>query len=103
MVIYSDILTVSDLLDAAEALPPLRLQVSGDFAGRSRRIEGVTLRAISALRPPGTPKPQFATYDEHGHWMARLFAIDPSARIKSAINDFRGAEDFHAKTSRKYV
>lgn len=92
--------------------------------GRKRRFERVTLRAESSERPKNWRElddsvvpphdvmgatmggrrsmPQHATYDEHGRWMARLFDIDPHARIKSAVNDFNGRDDFHAQTGGKY-
>jgi hypothetical protein len=49
-----------------------------------------------------TMMPQYATYHEHGHWMARVFEMDPDARIKSAVNDFDGREDFHRQTNGLY-
>ena len=42
--------------------------------------------------------PQYATYDEHGRWMANLFLRDPKARIKSAVHDFDGIDSFHIQT-----
>ena len=39
-----------------------------------------------------------ATWDEHGVWMAHLFAIDPRARIA----DYDGADAFHNYTDHKF-
>lgn len=43
-----------------------------------------------------------ATYEEHGVWMARVFALDPTARIKSAFGDYRGADSFHEQTNHEF-
>ena len=116
MKIYSQTLTIEDLAQAAAAIPAVHL--NGEpvlINGRKRRIEGVTIRATTAERMPDWRErddsayrsgraalPQFATYNEHGQWMARLFELDPQARIVSAVNDFNGVEDFHRQTSRRY-
>lgn len=115
MIVYSDVLTMEDLERACDFNAALYLNDARLVEGRKRRFEGVTIRATSALRAPdwrehdssamrGGVKsfPQFATYDEHGQWMARLFEVDPRARIKSAVNDFHGREDFHRQTSQRY-
>lgn len=85
---------------------------------RVRRFEAVTIRATSALRakdwrdrettgrsPMGGRRsmPQYATYDEHGRFMAAILRVDPNARIKSAVHDFDGARDFHAQTGNQYA
>ena len=117
MKIYSDTLTIEDLHRACDAIPAVSINDRNGFAqphiieGRKRRIEGVTLKATTSERVPdwreiaGVDKrsmPQHATYDEHGRWMAALLDIDPDARIKSAVNDFQGREDFHCQTRNAY-
>lgn len=113
MKIYSDVLNEQDLVIACKrASGAVYLNAAKLIEGRKRRFEGVTIRAETALRvgddwrSEGTGGrrecPQYATYDEHGRWMAALFARDPQARIKSAIHDFNGAADFHDQTDNRY-
>lgn len=39
-----------------------------------------------------------ATYDDWGHWIARLFEIDPDAKMTY----YRDRDDFHAQTDNAY-
>ena len=103
MRVYSDILTRSDLTAACNRpvfyvdelmtiqRPRVRAcgwQVRLAGSGRRRRNSGVS----------GSESTPAATYDQHGEWMARLFAIDPKARIAC----YDGVADFIQKTAGKY-
>lgn len=127
MIVYSETLTVDDLQLAADRVPAVYLVPDKAYVtgARKRRIEGVSLRARSHERGEGWRErdehrddggrgygvaamggrrlmPQYATYNEHGDFMALVFDMDPSARIKSAVNDFNGRENFHAQTYGAY-
>ncbi len=120
MIVYSDTLDEMDLRRACIGITAVYLThnvvgsvplVEGPRV-RARRFERVTLRANSAERMPDWREmdggadgraPQYATYHEYGRWMAALLDVDPNARIKSALNDFRGREDFHAQTGGLYA
>lgn len=39
-----------------------------------------------------------ATYDEHGEWIAQLYALDADA----IVGPYRGRADFHAQTKSHY-
>jgi hypothetical protein len=38
-----------------------------------------------------------ATWEAHRDFMRHVFAVNPNARIKTALADYRGAEDFEDK------
>lgn len=128
MVIYTDKLNPSDLEKIADNTPPLRIArpirlVDGDR--KRRRIEGVVLRAHSLeemkrrgitdrgrkILGDGQRSPmggrygsrrQYATYEEHGYFMARVFAADSEAEIRSAVATYKGEEDFHEQTAGEF-
>src|SRR4051812_23644972 len=111
MKIYSDKLQTRDLWaalpDGLEMLDGLEL------------IEGPRLRRFEHVRicspvPRGKGKRYrlnggnigslnvyAAGYDEHGEWMARLFEIDPDARI-IGVNRYEGRDSFHEQTEHRF-
>lgn len=116
MKIWSDTLSMQDLHDAAR-------EVRADFAGckihledgltlhvgpRTRRFDGVKLRAVHGFRRPnsgrdgGDSAKWCASYAEHGWWMARVFRKDPHARILGAL-DYRGEDTFHDLTYGAFI
>src|ERR1700680_1259432 len=101
MKVYSDSLTRSDLQDAArrarvgidrlEDITRARVRRHGwkvQLTGSSRQARNTGMYGGDS----GGSSP--ATWSEHGHWMAFLFAIDPEARIAY----YEGAVAFHAQT-----
>lgn len=113
MKIYSDTLERTDLYKAL-----------GEVGGREDNWPSLYLSAITIQRPrirscgwnvrlealrdsghfrnTGTHGAEqgvrAVSWDEHGEWMARLFEIDPNARIAN----YDGREDFHRQTEDKY-
>lgn len=112
MKMHTDTLTRADLhaalRDAEAACPTLRdvwLEAVG-AGSRSRnrayvfRLEA--LRGSGRRRNSGTHGAEAsyaATWDEHGHWMAAVYALDPEARI----GPYADADDFHAQTEGRYL
>ena len=104
MKVYSDILTATDL----HAATPRGVTVwECDPISKPRiRSHGwtVQLRCWGSARHVntgyyGAGEQGAASWDQHGEWMARLFDIDPDARIAY----YNGAEDFHRSTRDKYT
>ena len=102
MKIYSDTLTAHDLYST---LPAGMFIDDIDQIGRPQlRRKGWKLQ--TAGNGPryknngryGGAGVHAATYDDHGRWFARLYAIDPNALICY----YKNAADFHHKTSGKY-
>lgn len=103
MKIYSDTLNRNDLLNAVPR--GCTLDLAPIAHARVRRY-GWTARM---LRPGGTRwtntgqygagNERAASYDDHGVWMAALYALDPNARISW----WKNADDFHAGTEGKYA
>lgn len=51
----------------------------------------------------GASRELSATWDEHGHIMAQIFEIDPTARFGSAAQPiYDGRDDFHKQTGNAY-
>ena len=120
MKVWRRTLTPGDLLRAAE-------QVNQEFPGcgvfleddgcnlhdgpRTRRIDHVKLRSRYGRHFPNSGTNGAATYDqgysgnlaaswtEWGWFLARVFEQDPDARC----DDYRGADDFHAQTSGRFI
>lgn len=103
MKVYSDTLTKNDLLDA---LPRgVSLHVCDPIGAPRIRSRGwtVQLRCWGSNRHVntgnyGAGEQGAASWDDHGRWMAALFARDPAARIA----DYDGAEDFDRSTDGAY-
>lgn len=104
MKVYSDKLTRADLYGALPG-PSLYLEAT-EIRGARVRSRGWTVR-LEALRGAGrfrnsgqygAESTRAATWDEHGEWMAALFAIDPDARI--AVYD--GRAEFERVTKGEY-
>lgn len=105
MRIYSSRLTGGEIVDAGEgilraAVQPIRsakLRAQGwnvaAMGSTSNRWKNTGNRGASALKAP--------TWDQYGHWFARLFTIDPDALIVAARR-YDGAADFHHQTGQKY-
>lgn len=95
MQIYSNM-----TMDDVRACVPEGLELQETSAGN------YVLRSLTARHVPSHfaggrvshKRTRVATYDEHGTWMARVFAHDPDARIKSTFADYRGATSFHMQT-----
>lgn len=106
MKVYSDVLTPAML---ADALPPDVTFASMRTIQRPRvrargweiHLEGLGARHTRRVNSGeyGAGYHAAATYDDHGWWMAALFAIDPDARISW----WYGANAFHAGTEYKYA
>lgn len=104
MKIYSDTLSTDDLYAAL----PDRVHLDGlcpITRPRVRRrgwivkLTGTSTRhrnsgSYGAASWESTP----ATWDEHGQWMARLYELDPEARITYYAN----RDQFHAMTKNAY-
>lgn len=119
MYVYSKTLTMADLENAAARLGLELVPGAELYEGpRTRRFDRVRLQSADArtVEYPRETKAweegrmiystgrrhHSATYDEHGYWMAELFELDPNARIKSGMHDFRGHADFHEQTRDTY-
>lgn len=105
MKVYSDTLTYADLRAAAR-YARIALDTCEPIEGARVRSRGWTVRLSgsstrhrnSGTHGAATWESAPATYDEHGHWMAWLFDIDPNARIA----EYDGAHNFHAFTYDAY-
>lgn len=106
MRIYSDTLTREHLFDAARSarvgldelirIKHARVRASGWVV----RLEGSSTRhRNSGTMGADTGASRPATWDEHGRWMAYLFAIDPHARIAY----YDGAKEFNQMTRGAYA
>lgn len=104
MKVYSDTLTRDDLV---AALPEhVTLDARTIRNPRVRRfgwdvnLEGFGSRHTRKVNSGeyGAGYHYAASYDDHGEWMARLFAKDPDARISW----WKGLEDFTKGTEGKY-
>lgn len=104
MKIYSDTLTLSDLhntvcqvggiyLDSIESIDRPRVRQNGWIVQTSG--SGNRWKNTGTM---GASQEKAASFDQHGRWFARLYELDPSARI--AI--YQGDEDFHEKTQGRY-
>lgn len=107
MILYSEIISRDQMRAIAHDLD---MQVrSEDFEGSRKRRISFTLRPVGETyrthRPDKKVKAGYrrlwaVSYEGHRQFMARLFDLDPSARIKSWIADWNGREYFEANTSR---
>jgi hypothetical protein len=103
MKVYSDTLTTSDLTAAA----PTGTYVEAVALDRTRvRSRGWNVRLVFPASNRrrntgvyGAGERGAATWDQHGEWMARLFRLDPRARIAY----YDGVDDFHAMTKGVYA
>jgi hypothetical protein len=99
MRIYSDILTKEDLYRELGDMPDVLLEHCRPFSSRSTRygyevyLEGLGGRH---KRHRNGREGKAATWDDYGVWMARLFAIDPNARIAH----YNGYDQFIEYTSK---
>lgn len=104
MKVYSDSLTYDDLigslpdrvhLDECVAIKRSRVRQHGwtiQLSGTSTRHRNSGVYGAATWKAPP------ATYDEHGIWMARLYDIDPKARIAC----YRDAKDFRLSTKGRF-
>lgn len=110
MKVYSDTLTLNDLFEAARQVPNVYVDTPVEIISNPRvRSRGYVVRLGSTVsnryRNSGTAGAKVwddsmaASWDDHGHWMARLFDIDPDARIAHYSN----ANDFHVSTRYAYA
>lgn len=106
MKVWSDILTEQDLRGCG--LGPVQVwRCEGPKPARVKAqafdvvLTGTSPRGRNSGRYGGSRQWDYAppaTWDEHGEWMARVFDIDPDARVAG----YAGRDDFHASTARKY-
>ena len=110
MKVYSDKLVSADLWPLPAGV---HFEVLQEIARPKVRTRGWTIRlgrytpsAEGAYRlNPGTGgrgidhSVYAAGYRAHGEWMARLFEIDPDARIAG----YEGVADFHAQTRGEFA
>lgn len=104
MKVYSDVLTEADL---RSALPdgvyadvrPLRQARVRRF-GWDVYLEGFGARHTRATNSGtyGAGSRKAVSYDDHGVWMARLYQIDPDARVSW----WKSRADFEQGTKGKY-
>ena len=103
MVIYSDVLTTSDL--HRTTVNGLYIDDITPIKNPKVRKRGWKLHTASTTGTRwknsgthGAERIEAGTWDDHGFWFANLYAIDPNARIAR----YQNADDFHAKTNNKY-
>jgi hypothetical protein len=100
MKVYSNTLTDQDLRDAAKAAR-VGLWVC-DRITRTRISKNAWEVSLTGSSPYTSQMGDYhkaATYDEHGYWMAELFAKDPDARISW----WKNADHFNEGTEHKYT
>lgn len=105
MKVYSDILTPANMRDAAryamvgiDTLTALTRPRTRKYGWIVKLTGSSTRHRNSGTHGAATWESSPATYDEHGNWIAFLFAIDAKAKIA----DYDGAERFHSETGNKY-
>lgn len=85
----------------------IRFRLAADQApGRRRPRNTGTYGAEGSWRDGGERHQYAATWDDHGHWMAQVFEVDPLAVFShggASSASYRGREHFHAATGCKYV
>lgn len=114
MKVWSDTLTPADLEGAVERVnaefPGANVYLSADTSlhegPRTRRIDGVHLRSATGRHYPNSGGygalhvgEMAASWTEWGWFIARVFEIDPGARV----GDYKGVEDFHRQTHDRFV
>lgn len=114
MKIWSETLTCKDLLNAAEKVnsefPGANVYPSSDaslYAGpRTRRIDHVHLRSATGRHYPNSGGygalhvgEMAASWTEWGWFIARVFEIDPDARV----GDYKGVDDFNRQTHDRFI
>ncbi len=103
MKVYSDTLTRSDLLDALprgvviEHLSTISRPRVRSY-GWNVRLGRPSSRRHFNTGQWGAGDYGAASYDDHGAWMVRLFAIDPDARLAH----WDGVDDFNTGTNGVY-
>lgn len=101
MKIYSDVLTTAELIDCGRCFD-IDVQISEEFHGRKRRASFV-LRPLAGmadeLRTFGRDGRRVHACSWLGHYcvMAKMFDLDPDAKIVSALATWRGRADFRAR------
>lgn len=111
MRIYSDKLTPEQIHNSAHGAgiavflcgigPRVRVRRNGWTAdSRSSSLEG--RRWKNTGKYGADSEVIAATWDQHGRWFARLFALDPNAVIVAAAR-YNGAQDFHSQTKGRYL
>ena len=104
MKIYSNVLTWGQLIDAlpADVIASIQVIRRPRVAARGWKVylEGTGTRHTKKVNSgeSGAGYHSAATYDDHGEWMARLFAIDPDARISW----WKNRADFDKGTEYRY-
>lgn len=105
MFIYSDTITRADLDAIATHLGMVLYNADKDFSGaRARRIS-TTIRPAHAIDHPldifrakrHGRRIWAISWAGHYAFMSAVFALDPDARIKSALDHWRGQQDFHER------
>jgi len=106
MKIHSDILTRDDLLDALHAAKCGSHFVRLDERGSRSRARGFDFRlgCYGGTRRHnsghyGADDTYAATWDDHGHFFARVFLADPNV----IIGRYDGEVDFHVITDGLYT
>lgn len=117
MKVWTDVLTSGDLWAACPAGVDVQADAPVSARLRANRFEHVRLSTEHGNRWPNggqygggraaydsgsVASPRAATYDEHGAWMARLFARDPNAIIDGIVR-YDGEADFHRQTNNRYA
>lgn len=107
MRIHSDILNASHFFSAVVGLDGVWVDECNPRGSRSRKC-AYEVRLAASQKPGrnrrrnsgqyGADSLFAATYDEHGHWMAKLFNVDPNA----IIGPYDGEINFHRMTDGNY-
>lgn len=98
MKIHTNELYSGDISNIAERVEGITLYVTGAGSRSHDRAYEIRLTGSSKCAPRNMPGEKAATYDEWGHFIARLFAIEPGAKI----GHYKDAADFHEKTKNAF-
>ena len=105
MKIYSDVLSLADILKSTEQVDGLYIDEIKKIEKPKLRERGWILRTASTTGnrwrnngKRGADGLRAATRDDHGYWFAHLYAMDPNAKIC----EYNNAREFHMKTEDRY-
>jgi hypothetical protein len=106
MKIYSNTLQPADLHRASMGLPLYCSEIKPMLRPKLR-TRGYKVHVLGYSRRStntgthGASGESAATWDAHGQFFARVFALDPAALIVASLR-YDGARDFHTQTANEY-
>jgi len=97
MKIHTNELYAGDIVEIKNTMPPPFniFLTDGGFGSRSHdRAYEIRATGSNKCAPRNMPGHKAATYEEWGHFIAALFAVEPSAKI----GHYKNAAHFHELT-----